>query len=213
MVMVQRMNHLTASEARQIADLHKRVIREGFLTHLGIPFLTQMYRAFAVDPGVCLIVAQHGDRIAGFTCTAIDLPQTYRRFMLKRGVAAAAAAARTLLKPASLRRVIETLRAARVGDNTKVAEAQDRQPVLMNLCVDPAEQRKGLGRMMMKETALWLAENAKEVLVAVTGESQRPAVEFYRHLGAIEQGTSNVHGDGRSHRFIIRVATLLDAQS
>lgn len=208
-VEISRRERISKREASALGALHRDAISDGFLTTLGLPFLSVLYRALSRDRRVHLIVAEVDGVEVGFACTSIDLSATYRRFILRFGPMAAVAAARHMFRPSALRRALETVRASRVGRSTEARPEQpDHLPVLMNLCVDGAHQRAGIGREMLATTSRWLEAHGLKEFVAVTGEDQSSAVAFYRRLGAIDEGPTTVHADASSRRFRVSTGSL-----
>ena len=119
----------TVGDAAAAAALHAGQISEGFLTILGQPFLTRLYRRVVRTPGSFLLVVDDGTVTAGFLAGSTDVSGLYRSFLVHDGVMAALACGSRLFR--SWRHVLETLRH---GTGTSAGAGAE----LLAVAVDPA---------------------------------------------------------------------------
>lgn len=54
---------------------------------------------------------------------------------------------------------------------------------LQRLCVDPADQRRGLGRLLVLDALFWLRRKGAANVMVNTGVDNEPALALYRSLG------------------------------
>jgi glycosyltransferase involved in cell wall biosynthesis len=93
-----------------MATMHAAVMTKAFLPMLGEPFLRQLFRALVDDPRAPTFVADRRGEIVGYTSGAVSMRAFRRRFVIRRGIPAAIAAAPRLLRPGVLRRGYELFR-------------------------------------------------------------------------------------------------------
>lgn len=67
---------------REVAMVHVHSI-EGFLSLLGVKFLTQLYRHLAKLPRTGVWCLLEGERVLGFVCGCADVKDTYRSLVLR----------------------------------------------------------------------------------------------------------------------------------
>lgn len=78
-------------------------------------------------------------------------------------------------------------------------EAWNRRAVLTDFYIQPGVRRRGLGRKMMEEVFLGIAEASARVLWVETQNVNLPAIEFYRSVGFEVCGfDSSLYGDPHS---------------
>lgn len=69
----------TLTDLPAIADLHRQVFPDYFLTHMGQDFLQRFYQEFMSKPAYG-IVAKHETRIVGFVAGTTELSNLYNQF-------------------------------------------------------------------------------------------------------------------------------------
>jgi ribosomal protein S18 acetylase RimI-like enzyme len=97
-------------DAPAMATMHASVMGNAFLPMLGEPFLRVLFRALVDDPGSPTLVAVRGGEVIGYTSGSVSVRRFRRRFFLRYGPMAAAAAAPRLLRPGVARRAFELFR-------------------------------------------------------------------------------------------------------
>src|SRR5262249_36103754 len=157
----------------RLAELHATRISEGFLSSLGVGFLTRLYRRItrSRDSFAYVELDRPGGRVVGFAAATASTGELYKSFALHDGVVAGARAAPPLLP--SWRRVLETLRYP--GN-----EGADLPPAeILAVAVDAEAGGRGVGRRVVDAaTALLAARGIAEVKV-VTGSDNVAALKLY----------------------------------
>jgi ribosomal protein S18 acetylase RimI-like enzyme len=97
----------TRADVPAMAAMHAAVMTKAFLPSLGEPFLRQLFRGLVDDPSTPTLVADRGGEIIGYTSGAVSMRGFRRRFVIRRGIPAAIAAAPKLLRPGVVRRAYE----------------------------------------------------------------------------------------------------------
>ena len=172
-------------DAGAAACLHAVRIGDGFLSFLGPPFLTRLYRRIVRTPASFLLIADASGDVVGFVAGSTDVGGLYRSFLIRDGVAAGLAAAPRLVR--GWRRVLETLR-----HGSGVGAGSGRGTELLALAVDPAHEGRGVGKALVgADNAGAIALYARAGFVA--GE------EFELHAGTrslVMQWNRTAVGDG-----------------
>ena len=103
-----RYDVLSAKHARQIAQLHIEGINRGFISSLGIDFVTALYEAIAEDDSCFGIVSEH-EEVLGFVAFATDINKLYKSIIRKKGLRFALLLATKMISFKRIKRVFETL--------------------------------------------------------------------------------------------------------
>ncbi|MDQ1521281.1 MAG: hypothetical protein QOI55_2354 [Actinomycetota bacterium] len=175
----------TRADARAIASLHASRIAEGFLSTLGVSFLTRLYGRVAVSPDAFAIVAVDDGRVVGFAAGALDVRSLYRSFVVRDGVVAALQAAPRLAR--SWRRAIETLRYP--GSTSELPRAE---VLSMAVAADAAGQ--GIGRSLVDATLTELGARQIDSAKVVAGAGNAAAIAVYAACGFAVAERLEVHG-------------------
>jgi GNAT superfamily N-acetyltransferase len=170
---------------RQVATLHAAAIDRGFLSSLGTRFLVELYRAIDAAPGAFLLVEERDGRVAGFIAGASD-PGTVRRCLLRRPLALFASLAPVLVQPRKLAGVLEALRA-------DAAPGGLPKPELLSLAVDRGYRGQGVADALYARLVQAFSGLGVKSFRIVVGSGLGPAHRFYRRMGAVPRGTTEVH--------------------
>ncbi|MHC4525760.1 MAG: GNAT family N-acetyltransferase, partial [Planctomycetota bacterium] len=103
-----RYDVLSAKHARQIAQLHIEGINRGFISSLGIDFVTALYEAIAEDDS-CFGIISENEEVLGFVAFATDINKLYKSIIRKRGLRFAFLLATKMISFKRIKRVFETL--------------------------------------------------------------------------------------------------------
>ena len=104
-----RIRGARTEDVPSIVRLHMKVIPPtAFLPLLGPGFMSQIFRAHIEDPESVAVVAERNGEIIGYSTGVASLSAFRRRFLVRRGIPAAVAAAPRLAHPRVLRKVLET---------------------------------------------------------------------------------------------------------
>lgn len=166
-----------------IARLHSCSIPTGFLSTLGTTFLSRLYAAIATAPqsvlfaalkdeqqekGVRIEAIHRGQQIAkeellGFVAGTIDTQRMYRHIVLHQGVLLAFLLLPALLRPASIRKIVETLCYGKKTDNDAAVQPEHESgpaAELLSIAVAPAARGMGVGKELVNCLGNWFSQNA-----------------------------------------------------
>ena len=80
-----RFDVLRAKHARQIAKLHIEGINRGFISSLGIDFVTALYEAIAENES-CFGIVSESEEVLGFVAFTKDINELYKSIIRKKGL-------------------------------------------------------------------------------------------------------------------------------
>ncbi len=103
-----KINSFSKSELRQIAVLHKDNIPEGFISSLGVDFLTMLYGAVQSTPGGILIACSREGAVAGFVSGALSVGSVYKRLLSGYFFPLSLVMLKHALSPGKLKRIMES---------------------------------------------------------------------------------------------------------
>ncbi len=177
------------SDATGISRMHMENISTGFLSSLGLGFLTRLYRAMIAWPQAVVLVADAGAGPVGFVAGVADTGAFYKHFVVRSGVPAGLAALPALLRPSGFRKAWETLRYnEEEGGAGAGVEAE-----LLSMAVDPPFRGKGLGHKLGMELLAAPVIVEGGAVKVVVGASNPVAIAAYQKMGFVDAGSIEVH--------------------
>jgi ribosomal protein S18 acetylase RimI-like enzyme len=182
---------LTPRDAAACARLHRNGIPTGFLSSLGLPFLRELYRAIPIcSAGFGYVWAEGGPEILGFVACAQRTGQLYKQVLLRRGPFLLISVSRFLVRPAAVRRMLQTLRyPAAAPSDLPAAE------VLASAVARRARGR-GVGRALLKAALAGLAARGCAAARVAVWDRNEGANAFYRRCCFALAHTRTHHGLG-----------------
>ena len=173
---------------RQIAQLHAECIDQGFLSSLGVPFLTLLYEAIDSESSCVLNIKERQNKVIGFVAGAQGMGPIYRRLLINwpRLFLALLPSIFSFTKMKKIVEIIVLSRTAKPVLHCPRAE-------LLSIAVSKVDRGKGYAETLYES----LCENFKTLGVTefciVVGDALIPAHRFYRKMGAKVIGTIEVH--------------------
>jgi ribosomal protein S18 acetylase RimI-like enzyme len=196
---------LSANEPRdvflQLACLHVDEISDGFLTSLGVPVITELYRAVSRCPNAFIVTANLDGRLLGFLCASTNTRLVYHHVLLRTWRPLLPLIVRHLFRRRTLVRCWETLTypTRTTAPDVSVAE-------ILNFCVADDVQRTGLGRKLFGTMETEYFRRGIRSIRIVTGAKQKKAIRFYEKIGAKLFGRTEVHAHSESLIFSYTIA-------
>lgn len=170
-----------AEHAGQVAMLHIEGIRTGFISSLGLDFVTALYEAIAESEhafGFVCTSPDKPDKILGFVAFSSHLGSLYKSVLKKKGLRFTLILAKKMSSFGRIKRVCETLLYPSKTDKMELPE-----PELLSIAIAPEARRMGIGSMLIDkglEHCLSLGIEKVKVMVAGTNE---PANCLYQKCG------------------------------
>jgi ribosomal protein S18 acetylase RimI-like enzyme len=178
---------MRADDAPYVAKLHQEGIPTGFLSSLGVNFLTDLYTAIpSCASGFGYVCDVAGP--VGFVAGAYDVGTLYKEVLRKRGVRMAMRLVAHAIRPSVIKNVWETIRYSEdVGDELP-------SPEILSIAVAKPFQRRGVGGALMRRAlAMFRGQGIDRIKVAVWSANES-AQSLYRRCGFQLAKTRIHHG-------------------
>lgn len=173
---------------RQVAQLHIANIDRGFLSTLGIGFLSLLYQALDEGEDSMLLTIERDGRVVGFAAGGTGMRPVYRR-MLRRAPRLALALLPVLLSPKRAWRIIEILRYSRSSEQSSAWPRAE----LLSIALDPAYRGQHLAEVLYQRLAELFKRRGVAEFKIVVGSPLGPAHKFYQRMGAVPIAKTEVH--------------------
>ena len=174
---------------RNIALIHKKSIRDGFLASLSSFILMQLYLGFAKSSHANLYVASDEENnILGFIVLSFSTSKLYKEIVLKKFLIIVPLLIPRLISLNFLRKAIETLFYPYKEGILTGAKSE-----LLNFCVDKDFRGLGIGEKLFQKVQESLKIRNIDCLKIVTGVNQIAAQKFYEKHNATLIGKQEVH--------------------
>jgi ribosomal protein S18 acetylase RimI-like enzyme len=179
---------LNSSDYRTVASLHCDHINQGFLTTLGVPFLTLLYEAIDKDSESVLLVERVDLKIVGFVTGTRGLARIYKQLLLKP-LRLIYALKSCLLSPSKMYKIIEVLL---ISKNSNISSNLPKQE-LLSIVVNPAYQGGGHAENLFNTLCCHFREKGTSSFSIVVGSNLDRAHAFYTKMGSIPVKKVQVH--------------------
>jgi ribosomal protein S18 acetylase RimI-like enzyme len=161
--------------AGDVAELHISGIATGFISSLGMDFVTVLYEAIAEDENSFGFVAVEDDKALGFVAFSTNLSKLYKFVILKKGLKFGFVLARKMFSLQNIKKVWSNLFYPKKMKQMDLPDAE-----LLSIVVLRQAQGKGIAKRLidvsLKECANRGIEKVK-VLVAADNESANKLYE------------------------------------
>ena len=180
---------LLPSHARDVADLHISGIHTGFISSLGIKFVTALYKAIAESKSAFGFVVLKNDRVVGFVAFTTNVNDLYKSVIFHSGVKLAIGLAFSKFSFALLKKIYETLFYPRRLKKLNLPSAE-----LISISVSSEVRSLNLGtELTYKGLAECKNRNLEKIKVLV-GAKNQPANRLYLKCGFEFLTQINNHG-------------------
>lgn len=188
------------SDAAGIARMHMENISTGFLSSLGVGFLTRLYKAMIAWSQAVVLVADAGAGPVAFVAGVADTGAFYKHFVVRSGVPAGLAALPALIRPSGFRKAWETLR---YSDEENGAGAGVKAE-LLSMAVDPQFRGQGLAHRLGTELLADPVIVEGGAVRVVVGAANPVAIAAYQKMGFVDAGEIEVHAAETSRVLVWR---------
>jgi ribosomal protein S18 acetylase RimI-like enzyme len=180
---------LETGHARDVAKLHVSGINLGFISSLGIDFVTELYEAIAQSNYSFGYVAIENERVIGFIAFTTNLNALYKSVVLKKGLRFAFLLARKMISWHTIKRIFETLF---YPSRTKIRDLPKAE--LLSIAVSDIARGRGVATQLIRKGLYECANRDIAEVKVLVRASIEPANKLYIKCGFNFVGEIDSHG-------------------
>jgi len=159
---------LQAAHAGQVAALHIQCISTGFISSMGIDFVTSLYDAIVKSKSSLGVVAVKNGKVIGFVAFTTNLNKLYKSIIRRKGLKFALLLAGNVLSLRRIKKIFETL-----SYPARIKKMNLPSAELLSIAVAPEERRKGLaGQLIEKGLRLYRKTGVDKVKVLIGADNK-----------------------------------------
>jgi len=180
---------LESMYVEQVARLHIDGINTGFISSLGIDFVTALYEAIAKNKSSFGFVAEENDKVLGFVAFTTNINKLYKSVILKKGLRFTFLLAGKMFSLHRIKKVFETLFYPGRMKKMDLPSAE-----LLSIVVLEQAQGKGIARQLMEKGFRECAKRGIDEVKMLVGADNEPANKLYLKCGFELAGQFDNHG-------------------
>ena len=197
------------NEAGQIAEIHKKEIKSGFLSTLKKPFLTKLYSAIIRSPYSFCLIAKEGEKVIGFVSGVTNVDRLYLYFLSRYFFHSTVALLPRAFSFVGLKKILETLfyPIRKIGHFVKKGSKKGKLPKaeLLSIAIDKDFQRQGIGGKLIKEFISEMKKRKIPDFKVIVGGNLKPAINFYEKNGFEFAKKIKIHDNQLSRVYVYYV--------
>lgn len=166
------------TDAAQVARLHIEGISTGFISSLGIRFVTALYEAIAESKYSFGFVAVENDKVLGFVAFTTNLNALYKSIMLKKGLRFIFVLAGKMFSLHCIKKVFETL-----FYPSRIEQMDLPQAELLSIAISQEARGKGIAATLTKTGFKECARRGITKVKVLVAASNEPANRLYIKCG------------------------------
>ena len=175
--------------ARQVAALHIQCISTGFISSMGIDFVTYLYEAIVQSNSSFGVVAVRNGKVLGFATFTTNINTLYKAVIWRKGLKFALLLAGHLCSLKQVKRMFETLFYPTRIKNKDLPSAE-----LLSIAVACEEQRKGLAGELIEKGFQHYRETGVDKVKVLIGADNKAGNKLYLKSGFEPAGQIINHG-------------------
>jgi ribosomal protein S18 acetylase RimI-like enzyme len=180
---------LQVEHAQQVAALHIQCISTGFISSMGIEFLTILYEAIARSKSSFGVVAVKNGQVLGFAAFTTDINELYKSIIRKKGLKFALLLAGRMCSLKRIKSMFETLFYPARTKKINLPSAE-----LLSIAVAGEEQRQGLAGQLIERGFRHYRKNGIDKVKVLIGADNTAGNKLYIKYGFEQAGQINNHG-------------------
>ena len=179
---------LERSDYAELARIHSSCIDLGFLSSLGLGFLSLLYEAIDADDNSHLILEKKEGSLIGFVAGGRGMKSIYRKLLIRlpRLLVALFPA---MLHPRKVSKIIELLFFAK--KQNPVSSSPEAE--LFSIAVIQSARGSGLAQKLYNALGERFFQDGESAFCIVVGENLSQAHRFYQKMGAVPFAQVSVH--------------------
>lgn len=180
---------------KDVATLHIKSIKNGFLPTLGINFLTLLYKTINECSFATLETEYNGNELKGFVSGTDGTSSLYKQ-MLKYPLSLLICLFPVLFNPIKIKKIINIFFHMHGKKRSDFPNAE-----LLTICVDDGYRRQGVANILYKRLSSYFKKRNIKKFTIIVGKTLE-ANKFYLNQGAVISSTIQVHKGHNSNIFI-----------
>ncbi len=175
--------------AQQVAALHIQCIRTGFISSMGIDFVTYLYEAIVQSNSSFGVVAVRNGKVLGFATFTTNINTLYKSIVWRKGLKFALLLAGHICSLKRVKRMFETLFYPARIKHKDLPSAE-----LLSIAVAGEEQRKGLASQLIEMGFRHYREAGVDKVKVLIGADNKAGNKLYLKSGFEPAGQIINHG-------------------
>jgi len=180
---------LQVEYAEQVAALHIQCISTGFISSMGIDFVTYLYEAIVQSNSSFGVVAVRNKKVLGFATFTTNINTLYKSIVWRKGLRFALLLAVQMCSLKLVKRMFETLFYPTRIKNMDLPSAE-----LLSIAVAPEEQRKGLAGQLIEMGFRDYRKAGVDKVKVLIGTDNKAGNQLYLKTGFEPAGQIINHG-------------------
>jgi len=197
MISIANINH-----SREIAEIHKKTIVDGFLSKLGINFLSILYE-FLIKNELVLVYLEN-NKVVGFVSCALNSAGIIKKFIFSKPKAIFILLKKIIFNPLLILPVFETSKSTSSSTNDFYDNILPKTE-LLSISVLPLTQHKGIGTLLLKNLENQLLQKKISIYKVIAGDNLKNANLFYLKNGFELKNKIQIHKDETSNVYIKQI--------
>ncbi|MCP4260024.1 MAG: GNAT family N-acetyltransferase [Planctomycetes bacterium] len=181
--------NLQVEDARQVAALHIQCISTGFISSMGIDFVTCLYEAIVRSKSSFGVVAIRDEKVLGFAAFTTNINKLYKSMVWRKGLKFALLLAGQMCSLKRVKKIFETLFYPARIKNMNLPSAE-----LLSITVASEEQRKGLANKLIEMGFRHCRKRGVDKVKVLIGADNKAGNKLYLNYGFEPAGQINNHG-------------------
>jgi len=169
---------ITVQDAPMVAALHIKGIKTGFISSLGIDFVTALYEAIAKNKSSFGFVAEENDKVLGFIAFTTNLNKLYKSVITKSGIKFALLLVGKIFSLKTIKKVFETLFYPNRIKKLDLPSAE-----LLSIVIDKEQREKGLATGLVQKGLAKCARRGIEKVKVLVAADNQSANKLYKKYG------------------------------
>ena len=188
-----KFHSLKKHDYRIVAELHSDYINNGFLSTLGVPFLSLLYEVIDLDDQSVLLTEKVDNVVVGFVSGTHDLARIYKKILFKpfRLIYSLKSC---FLSPVKIIKIIELIYIIK-RNNIFFGLPNDE---LLSIVVNPVYQGRGHAENLFNSLSSYFSAKGTCDFRIVVGSDLKRAHAFYSKMGAVPVKEVQIHNGFRS---------------
>lgn len=189
----------TKEDSTQIAKIHKQEINQGFLSQLGVKFLSKLYERMISSKNSFVIVSKNNDEVIGFISGCTNLKKFYKDFLRKYIFWATITLLPKIFNMTTITKIFETLKYSK-KEEKKLPEEE-----LLVIAINKKFHGQGIAQKMFDLFIKEMRSRKVKQFKVVVGENLSRAIGFYEKMSFKFDSSISVHKNKPSKVYIYNI--------